>query len=379
MMNFGQGRLVDELRMHFPMAKLCLPVLAEPRKIFDHSLSYPDEAVTALPPLGTTISAQLYYGAVRRILRRFAAECDVLFVRLPFQNPATLLKLGKPKILHVVSNPRSVIAASNDYRGLMKFVALRFAGHLERIMKRLVAEPNSRTVTHGQEMWDLLECREGRIVVSSALYEREMQPRSDCRLGDPPRLLFVGFLRPEKGVNTLLEAFEQVRRRRPLKLTIVGGSDRPGRAEERIRSQVTASKFAADIELRGNVTFGPTLFEMYRTHDMYLLPSLSEGTPRTLVEARAFGCPVIATRVGGIPSSIEDSVDGLLVAPGSVSELAVGIERILDENALRLKLIQNGISRSKSLSIEHFASLLAEEIRIVGDCRSDAIFQGLAS
>ena len=93
------------------------------------------------------------------------------------------------------------------------------------------------------------------------------------------------------------------------------------------------------------IEFGePNLFELYRSHDVFVLPSLSEGTPRTLVEARAFGCPVVATRVGGIPSSVQHGVNGLLVPPNDSQGLASAVERVLSEEPLRLKLIAEGLA-----------------------------------
>ena len=94
-------------------------------------------------------------------------------------------------------------------------------------------------------MWDLLGCRDGRVVVSSCLYEREMRPRENRALGDPPRLLFVGYLRPEKGIHDLLNAFEQIRANAPLKLTLVGGSRQNERGRSgRARADSQQSLFA---------------------------------------------------------------------------------------------------------------------------------------
>ncbi len=239
----------------------------------------------------------------------------MLFIRLPFQLPSTLLGLGTPKLLHVVGNPYNVIVASSDYRGLVKRMALWFAAHSNRVVKRMVAEPHTRIATNGGEMWKILGCHAGRVVVSSCLYEREMRPRENRALGNPPRLLFVGYLRPEKGIHDLLAAFEQIRSRRPLKLTLVGGSDKGGGAEAAAHERIRAGRFRDDITLTGMLDFGEPLFELYRNHDVFVLPSLSEGTPRTLVEARSFGCPAVATRVGGIPSSLHDGQNGLMVEP----------------------------------------------------------------
>jgi glycosyltransferase involved in cell wall biosynthesis len=334
----------------------------------NYEISLPEEDVVALPPLASVMRSQVYHFPGKQILRSFAAESDVLFIRVPFQLPSALLNLKKPKLVHVVSNPYQVIASSSDYRGIMRMLALKFAAHTDRCIHKMVHEPKTRTATNGREMWDRLGCKDGRVVVSSCIREAEMRPRQDLSLGNPPRMLFVGYVRPEKGVDDLLDAFEAIRRRRPLKLTLVGGSDRVvTKYEAEVHERIKRSPFRDDITIAGMLDFGDELFEQYRSHDVYVLPSLSEGTPRTLVEARGFGCPVVATRAGGIPSSVEHGRNGLLVEPRDSVGLAAAIERILDEPSLRQHLIDEGLRESQSRSLEAFADELLEEIAILDE------------
>jgi len=363
--NHSIGRLLDLLRERVPGARLCLPVLEAPTDNMNHTLGFAPQDVVDLPPLKSVVRSQVYYFPTRKVLRQFASSVDVLFVRVPFQIPTALVGLGKPKLLHVVSNPFKVISASNDYHGLVRQLAVRFAAHSNATMRRLAGEPKTRVATNGGEMWEELRCRAGRVVVSSCIYEREMRPREDLSLGEPPKLLFVGYLRPEKGVRHLLDAFESLRKTRPMKLTLVGGSDRATGAEAEAHERIRNSPFREDITMTGMLDFGEQLFELYRSHDMLVLPSLSEGTPRTLVEARAFGCPVVATRVGGIPTSVEDGKNGLLVAPGDSQALAKAIERMLTDDELRRNLIQEGLRGSSEHSLEHFAGQLVEELNIL--------------
>ena len=119
--------------------------------------------------------------------------------------------------------------------------------------------------------------------------------------------------------------------------------------------------------MTGALDFGPKLFDHYRSHDMYVLPSLSEGTPRTLIEARAFGCPVVATRVGGIPTSVEHEVNGLLVAPRDADQLAGAMERVLNDDPLRERLSKTGFEYAQQHTVEKFADELIEELRILAD------------
>lgn len=372
-LSFALGRLLEAIRERAPQTRVCLPVLPQVQQGMNHVLQYPDGAIIALPPLRTTIESQKHYRRTKRILREFAAASDLLFVRLPFQLPRCLLNLGKPKLLQVVSNPLEVVKASSDYGGVMKLLAQGFASDMEKTMRRLIAEDETRIVTNGRQMWNKLGCRAGRVVVSSCIHESEMRPRTDFKLNEPPRLLFVGYVRPEKGVPVLLEAFTRLRAQgRTLKLTLVGGSDRASGAETEMRELIERNPFRADIEIKGTIDYGDELFELYRTHDVYVLPSLSEGTPRTLVEARGFGCPVVATNVGGIPTSIEHGVDGLLVEPNRPDLLAEATARVLDDEKLRLSLIEAGLERARSLTLENFAGQLMSELSVLGsvDVRS---------
>jgi len=363
--NHSIGRLLDLLREMVPGARLCLPVLDEPQSGMNHALGFEPQDVVDLPPLKSVIGSQVYYFPTRSALRRFARSVDVLFIRVPFQIPTAIMGLRKPKLLHAVGNPGQVISASSDYHGLMRRLAVRFAAHSNATMRRLAAEPMTRVATNGSELWDLLQCREGRVVVSSCIYAREMRPREDFALGAPPKLLFVGYLRPEKGVRHLLDAFESLRKSRPLKLTLVGGTDKVTNAEAEAHERIRKSPFREDITVTGMLDFGEQLFELYRSHDLLVLPSLSEGTPRTLVEARSFGCPVVATRVGGIPSSVEDGKTGLLVEPNDSIALASAIERILTDDELRRNLIQEGLRGSGERSLEYFAGQLVDELNIL--------------
>ncbi|HYP14924.1 MAG TPA: glycosyltransferase family 4 protein, partial [Bryobacteraceae bacterium] len=63
--------------------------------------------------------------------------------------------------------------------------------------------------------------------------------------------------------------------------------------------------------------------------DVYVLPSLFEGTPLTLMEAMMSGLPVITTSVCGMRDVIKHEVNGLLVEPGSVSDLLAAMQRLL--------------------------------------------------
>ena len=119
-----------------------------------------------------------------------------------------------------------------------------------------------------------------------------------------------------------------------IKLLIVG--DGPERqATERLVAKLGMQE---QIILTG---FQPNPQRYLALMDVFLLPSFSEGTSMTLLEAMCFGKPSIATAVGGTPEILENDVTGLLVSNNDESGLVQAINRILTNGELRYQLGQN--------------------------------------
>src|SRR5205085_2497983 len=81
--------------------------------------------------------------------------------------------------------------------------------------------------------------------------------------------------------------------------------------------------------------------QLYGAADLFLLPSLEENLPNTLMEAMSSGTPPIAFAVGGVPEFITDNETGKLVPPGSDTELAQAIHSLLFDDSLRQRLGEN--------------------------------------
>lgn len=85
--------------------------------------------------------------------------------------------------------------------------------------------------------------------------------------------------------------------------------------------------------------------EIYADLDVLVLASLSEGTPVAAIEAMASRCPVVATRVGGVPDLIEDGVTGLLVESGDATGLADAVITALQDPYLVGRLAEAARAR----------------------------------
>jgi glycosyltransferase involved in cell wall biosynthesis len=85
---------------------------------------------------------------------------------------------------------------------------------------------------------------------------------------------------------------------------------------------------------------------LLRAADLFLLTSVSEGVPLTVIEAMAAGLPVVATRVGGVSEVVEDGATGLLAPPGDAAALAEKVLTLADNCGLRVQMGARGRTRA---------------------------------
>lgn len=135
------------------------------------------------------------------------------------------------------------------------------------------------------------------------------------------QILFVGVLTPLKGVHHLVTAFRTLAPEYPAaRLVIVGRAVNRSYANE-LRAEVERSDVAERVSFHEEMPQEKLAGWMARSC-VLVLPSLSEGLGRVLIEAMATGTPVIGSNVGGIPQLIEEGRNGFLIAPGDASALA---------------------------------------------------------
>jgi glycosyltransferase involved in cell wall biosynthesis len=148
-----------------------------------------------------------------------------------------------------------------------------------------------------------------------------------------PLLVFVGRVVEEKGVLDIVQAVARLATDLPgVEAAIVG----TGQHVERVRQAAAGLGVADRVHLPGWAD-PQDVPSWFAAADVVLAPSKvgadgwTEGQGLSIVEAMALGRPVVATRTGGIPDTITDGVDGLLVAPGDPGALADAIRRLVDD------------------------------------------------
>ena len=161
------------------------------------------------------------------------------------------------------------------------------------------------------------------VVYNGIDLERFHPDGGDRAAAGPPTILYVaGPNNPTKGFAELLPAFLRLRERHGgIRLRVVGEPP-----EGAVSGQ--------GVEIVGEVR-RETMPDEYRRADLFVLPTLSDNTPVTLMEAMASGVPAVATSVGGIPELVEAGVTGRLVPPGDIAALAAAMEGLIADRGER--------------------------------------------
>jgi len=161
-------------------------------------------------------------------------------------------------------------------------------------------------------------------------YRTRDEVRHELGVTDEAVVLHSSNLRPVKRVDLLLEAAARVRPRESFRLVILAGEGFAPFANEirhlGLEGRVVVLERVLDIE------------EYLQAADLGLFTSDSESFCLSILEAMCFGCPSVATRVGGIPEVVEDGVSGILVAPGDAAGLARALEALISDPTRRAAL-----------------------------------------
>lgn len=145
------------------------------------------------------------------------------------------------------------------------------------------------------------------------------------------RLLFFGVVRPDKGLDLLLQALA----RTPGHVTLtVAGEFASDLAET--RELIAAHGFGTRVTLRPGYIPAAEVPALFAAADALVLPYRQAAGSQNVLLAFSFGVPVIATTAGALAEAVRDGVDGLTCAPGDVDDLARALNQMADPRTARL-------------------------------------------
>lgn len=201
---------------------------------------------------------------------------------------------------------------------------------------------------------DELGCSNVHVLHNMVELPEHEAERVPLEPGNTLKLLFIGKICKEKGVNELLEALAAVRASGfDVEAHFAGNG-----AVEEMRGK------ASDLGLESKAVFHGTVVgeakdRLLRSCDVLVLPSYVEGLPLVLLEGASYGMPMLATTVGGIPELVEPGVNGMLVEPRDARALGHAISAYASNPALILK---HGEAARKSVE-QYLPEAVMEELQ----------------
>ena len=140
-----------------------------------------------------------------------------------------------------------------------------------------------------------------------------------------PLILAAGHLSPEKGHRSLIEALHLLKQQGQSFTAVIAGQ---GSCQRELEGRIMELALGNSVFLPG---FREDVLNLLQISDVYVMPSVSEGLGSGILEAMACGCPVAASRAGGIPEIVRDEMTGLLFEPGHPAQMAEKIRRLLSD------------------------------------------------
>jgi glycosyltransferase involved in cell wall biosynthesis len=273
-----------------------------------------------------------------------------LFAELrAFAELVRLLKKEKPTVLHLNSSkmgllgslagrlagvPRIVFTAHGwphgEKRSWLWKLCIWIASWLTVILSHVVIVVSEYDLNHSPVIFSKRKIR----VIRNGIEAFELLPRAPARAeliakspgltADSTWLLMNSELHPNKGIDIAIRSLAELVPTFP-NLVLVVMSE--GQERERLTALAHSLGISSKVFLPG---FIPDSRTFLSAGDIFLMPSRKEGLPLAILEAGIASLPVIASNIGGIPEIIQDSKNGLLIAPNDSSSLAIAITHFLN-------------------------------------------------
>lgn len=244
-------------------------------------------------------------------------------------------------------------AGLRDLSPVLRWSMLRWVDNIVANSEALVRELEGAGIPRSQT-----------FLIRNCVRRLETQEAADLRSFGVPEgsqvVGLVGNLRPVKDHPLFVRAMARVLKRHPNVYGLVVGQSIPGEESYRyeILNEIERLGIGERLILAG---FQPDVPKILRRLSVSCLASRSEGMPNAVMEAMAAGCPVVATRVGGVPELLDDGVHGLVVEPADEAAMADAICRLLDDPDRAREMGELGRRRAvEELSCEAMARRLDE-------------------
>ncbi len=306
-------------------------------------------------------SMPLFLYSYRRLRK---APPDLIHVHTEFGCGLEGMLLGRWKKVPVIGTFHTFFAEP-DY--LKQFCIPNFAFTRKAMWKYSVAFFNrcARIVSPSQSVRDHLVARGLKVpatVLSNGIERVTIRPPAEIErfrrsLGiDDFAFIYVGRVSPEKSLGVALQAFRRVREENPkAKFVLVGN----GPGDRAVDSAVGELGLQGSVVRTGRVERNRLMAENYPLlGDVFVTASKTENQPVSILEAMAFGLPLVGPRAKGIPELIEHGRNGLLFEPDDADGMAAAMSQLMREQSLLRAMRQSSLAIAATHDLEYVGDQL---------------------
>jgi glycosyltransferase involved in cell wall biosynthesis len=157
-------------------------------------------------------------------------------------------------------------------------------------------------------------------------------------------ILYAGALISRKGYSDLINGFAMMaNRNREWKLVLAGNGE-----IEKAKQLANDLKIENQVDIIGWVA-GEEKDLLFKSANIFCLPSYAEGFPMAVLDAWAYGLPVITTLVGGLPDILIDGENALIIVPGDSEGISIAIEKLINDEDLQKRLSDGSLKLSETI------------------------------
>lgn len=252
---------------------------------------------------------------------------------------AWLLRFMLPTIKIMYTCHSHAVYSRDEFSSIKEYLSFKVRQKIQILLMQRYPKPiitishdtKKRLIANGLAAKDVAVLHNG---IDLAFWQRKAaRPVLKVELGIAPGGYLVGTVARityDKDLPTFYRVAEEVAKRNS-NVTFVIVGDGYGDELPRAREEVARRGLERVVRFTGHRN---DLRDVYASFDLFLMTSLTEGMPNTLLEAMAMGVPAVSTAVGGVPELLEDGVGGFLSPAGDATGLADHVLRLLKDSAM---------------------------------------------
>ncbi|AZB28243.1 glycosyltransferase family 4 protein [Chryseobacterium balustinum] len=335
-------------------------ILLSPVKVLDYSDKIDGHAISHLKnvsvyPLpftsGGYISSLKYFFSYLKAYRNLK-NIDTYYARYPVPFGWLQKVYGKSskRIIHYVGDPIDAAEKNPNFSWIKKTILIN-GFKLENSFYTWACK-EAKVFTNGHHIAEKLAKKniQATALVSSTLTDNDFYFKEKNINPTEARFIYLGYLRTAKGVETIIKAFGMVQRKIPnIKLTVIGG----GEFDTKLKSICNENNFR-NIDFLGHIDDRLVINNLFREGDIFLFGSLSEGSPRVILEAMANGLLIISTPVGSLPKTFVDNEEIIFANFNDVEDFKNKIISIIYDNDKYNFVRKKGFEKIKDFTIKNF-------------------------